>query len=350
MSGPVLYIDLNAIKRNWQNLAARSQATCAAVIKADAYGLGMQKIALALHQVGCNKFFVATLAQAAALREMCPQADIYVLHGEGPVDDFLHHRLTPVLSAQAQVEGWLQKSDVPFAVHVDTAMNRLGLTATEFEQLVQNEAFKGRLCLLISHLACADAPDHPLNTTQLARFEKICALAPGVPASLCNSSGIFLGEGYHFDLLRPGVALYGLNPTPAQANPMAPVVRLEAPILALRQVKKGETISYGAAFSAPKDMTVAVVEAGYAHGFMRSLSDKAMAAVGTHAAPAVGRITMDLSMFDVSDVPVDILAKARILTLMGGAADDADTLAAKAGTIGYEILTSLGAGCTRVYI
>jgi alanine racemase len=278
-AGAVLEIDLGAVTANWRLLARRAApAQCAAVVKANAYGLGAAPVAKALAAAGCRLFFVATLDEAIALRAaLGPEPEIAVFNGPfaGTAPEFAAHGLIPVLNEPGQIEAWKTQAPAPAILHVDTGMSRLGLSAREFAALGDDL----RKCAIpwravISHLACADTPDHGLNEQQRARFAAAVQRIPGIPASLAASSGIFLGPAYHFDFVRPGAALYGVNPQPGGANPMRQTVRLSGKILQVREIDRGESVGYGAAHVMQKPGRVATVAVGYADGWLRSLSQR----------------------------------------------------------------------------
>jgi len=355
----VLTIDLDAIVDNYRVLQRRSApAETGAAVKADAYGLGAERVAPALAGAGCRSFFVAHLDEGIALRRILPAAWIAVLHGPpaGAERDLVEHRLTPVLSEPGQVTRWAKlathtPSRLSAILQIDTGMTRLGLGRTEVEALVADHAILNalRLTTVMSHLACADEPLHPLNAAQLARFDELRALLPPLKASLANSSGIFLGPGSHFDLVRPGVALYGVNPAPGQKNPMRPVVRLTAPVIQLRHLEGPAAVGYGARHRSEAGRRIATVAVGYADGYLRSLSGCGHASIDGLRVPVVGRVSMDLITLDVTEVPESRVEPGQAIDLIGEGCD-LDALAAKAGTIGYEILTSLGGRYLRRYL
>ena len=344
---------------NYRRLCAElGAAACAAVVKADAYGLGMARVAPALARAGARTFFVAQLEEATALRAMFPvEVEIYVLNGlgAGPVAEFQAGRVHPVLNSLGEIDAWAAAARaagraLPAAVHIDTGISRLGLPDDELEALA---ADRGRLAgidlrYLLSHLACADRPEHPLNAEQLRRFRAARARLPDAPASLANSSGIFLGADYHLDLARPGVALYGVNPTPGQPNPMRQVVRLQGKILQVREIDASRTVGYGATHRAAGPTRIATVAVGYADGYLRSLSNRGSAWLGDRRVPVVGRVSMDLITLDVTGASAEAARPGAFVDLIG--ADlSTDEVAEAAGTIGYEILTSLGRRYHRVY-
>jgi len=361
-TGGILTIDLEAIVANWRELGERvAPAACAAVVKADGYGCGLEAVSSALARAGCTTFFVAHVAEGRAVRSAAPAATIYVLNGllPGTAPAYVGCNLHPILGSLAELAEWQAFVAATgwhggAALHVDTGMNRLGLA---FEEAVwvaaQPPATRGEVVLLISHLACAEAPDHPLNARQLAAFGELRALFPGVPGSLANSSGIFLGPDAHHDMVRPGVALYGGNPTPLHVNPMRPVVRLCGRIIQVRTVAQGETVGYGATWTATRSTRIAVVSIGYGDGVLRAASASdgragAEVIVAGHRCPLAGRISMDLLAIDVSNVPEGLPRRGDMATLIGEEIT-VDELASHAGTIAYEILTSLGRRYARVY-
>ena len=360
----ILTIDLDAVAANYRamrDLAA--PAECAAVVKADAYGLGMARIAPVLWRAGCRTFFVATLEEGEHLRALLPEATIYVLAGlmPGTAELYRTHGLRPVLNSADEVGEWAafciaHDERLACAVHIDSGMNRLGLSAEDVERI----AAEGgplpalTLSLVMSHLACADEPDHPKSDGQRRMFDRLRALLPAAPASLANSPGILLGRNYTYDLVRPGLALYGGHPRRHGANPFRPVVQLKGRILQLRDVAKGETVGYGASRTIRKPARVAVVSVGYADGFLRALSvadgEEGFAGyLGPHAAPLVGRVSMDLVTLDVSLVPEALAQRGAWVELIGPNVP-AHVLAAHARTIDYEVLTNLGRRALRRYL
>jgi alanine racemase len=353
-----LTIDLAAIAANFRFLASKLQgARCGAVVKADAYNLGLAQVAPALAAVGCRDFFVADVDEAIALRRLAPQAAIYVLNGPAAetVAEFEDHRLVPVLNDLAQIARWAAHAKArewrQAALHVDTGMSRLGLPPDELDTLAGEPGrLEGiELACVISHLACGDEPDHPLNREQLEAFRAARARLPAAPASLANSAAVFLGPEYHFDLARPGAALYGLRPLLKGPNPMRATVRLEAPILQVRRVDSPMTVGYGATHQVPTRGRVATLPVGYADGYLRALSNRGSAFISGIRAPVIGRVSMDLITLDVSAVPESLAQPGATVELIG-AHYSVDDLAEDAGTIGYEILTSLGRGYLRRYV
>ncbi|WP_043361106.1 alanine racemase [Belnapia sp. F-4-1] len=349
----VLVIDLGAVAANWRQLAAAAPGAVGAAVKADGYGLGAVPVARALLAAGCRHFFVAHLSEGVAVREAVgPGPMVAVLNGFPPGIAGAEG-LVPVLNGLPDVAAWTAAARqagraLPALLHVDTGMARLGLDAGELERVAEDHGLLAGLDLLyvMTHLACADAPAHRLNAEQARRFGAACARLPAVPRSFANSSGLFLGPDFASDLGRPGCALYGINPTPGRPNPMRQAARLEAPILQVREIPAGAAVGYGASWVASRPSRIATVAAGYADGYLRALSGRATGILAGRSVPLVGRVSMDLITFDVTDVPLPAPGDRIGLIGPGQTPDD---LAAAAGTIGYEILTSLGARYRRDY-
>jgi alanine racemase len=358
----ILTIDLDAIIANWRSLEKRAvPAECAAVVKADGYGCGLEPVTRALAGAGCKTFFVATIDEARKARAVAPDAAIFVLDGffNGCGTAFAAINASPVIGDLAELAEWdgfrrASGWSGSAALHVDTGMNRLGLPPAEAMALAQRvrEPNHG-INLIMSQLACAETPQHPLNSRQIADFREIAFAFSGITASLANSSGIFLGTNACHDLVRPGAALYGVNPTPEAANPMAPVVDLKARVAQIRNVERGETVGYGATWTARRPTRLAIVTTGYADGYFRAAGGvdgvrSADAIVAGLRCPIAGRISMDLMAIDVTDVPHGALHRGDMVTLIGDGIS-IDELAQYFGTIGYEVLTSLGRRYHRVY-
>ena len=362
-AGGLLTIDLGALVENWRALSRRAMpAECAAVVKADAYGCGLEKVAAALVRAGCKTFFVADLSEARRLRATAPDAAIYVLNGLMPntAPVYAELRVRPVIGSMLELAEWdaftaAQQWRGGAALHVDTGMNRLGISANEAAAMASRiRAENHGITLVMSHLACADEPEHALNERQIALFREVRLLYRGIPSSLANSSGIFLSDRAHCDVVRPGVALYGVNPTPGQTNPMRPVIDLKARIAQVRNVPKGETVGYSAGWTARRATRLAIVAVGYADGYLRSSgsSDETpggAAIVAGKRCPLAGRVSMDLLAIDVTEVPEGTVRRGDIATLIGDELT-LDEVARNAGTIGYELLTSLGRRYHRVYL
>ncbi len=352
-AGAVLEIDLGAIRENWRSLSARTGRPCAAVVKADAYGLGATVVAPALHAEGARTFFVAHLDEALAIRPVLPDAEIFVLNGlpPGAEAECAAAGVVPVLNSLGQVDAWTECARrtgraLPAAVQVDSGMSRMGLPGDELDALAADPLRLAgiELRLVMSHLACAERQDHAMNRAQLARFQAARRSLPAAPASLANSSGIFLGPDFHFDLARPGAAMYGIAPVAGAPNPMRPVVRLHGRIVEVRDIPAGAQVGYGAAWTAARPSRIATVSVGYADGYLRSLSHRATAHVGDTPVSLVGIVSMDSVTFDVTDAPE---AVAGGFVELIGARNSVDALAAAGGTIGYEVLTSLGSRYAR---
>ena len=358
----ILTVDLDAVVANWRKLEKTSvPSECAGVIKADAYGCGLDPVARALAAAGCKTFFVATLDEAKAAREALPSADIYVLDGffQNCGDAFAKINCKPVIGDLNELAEWdvfCRRSGWAggAAIHIDTGMNRLGLRLVEAQGIVPRiNAGDHGITLVMSHLACAETLNHPLNGKQLAAFREIASLFSGVPASLSNSSGVFLGAQFQFDLMRPGAALYGINPTPEADNPMQPAVDLKARIVQIRNVERGESVGYGATWTARRPTKLAIVAAGYADGYFRAASANdgtrgAEVVVAGKRCPIAGRVSMDLIAVDITDLEKNAARRGHMVTLIGEGIT-VDELAHHFGTIGYEVLTSLGKRYARIY-
>ncbi len=356
----ILHIDLKALQSNYKMLSTRAamSETCG-VVKADAYGLGADQVVRALYHAGCRTFFVAHLEEALQIDGQYPDIKIYVLNGllTGEAEEFAaHETIFPVLNNLQDVSVWQnfaarQQKKLPAALHIDTGMNRLGLGTREYETLLseKEQILQGiDIKFIMSHFSSADEKNHPETPRQAARFAEIMSHFPRVPASLSNSAGIFVSPDYHYDLVRPGMALYGLNPTPHTDNPMQPVVSLQTRILNIQTIKAGESVGYGAAYRAEKEETLATVNLGYADGFLRCLSNKGHLYWQGQACPIRGRVSMDLVTVSIDHLGEKPQAGDMMEVI--GLSQSADDLAAAAGTIGYEILTSLGNRYRREYV
>ncbi|NMM44284.1 alanine racemase [Rhodospirillaceae bacterium KN72] len=360
-SPTTLTIDLDAIVQNWQFLCSRTgHGRSAAVVKANGYGLGLSPVARSLAAGGCKTFYVAHLDEGIALRQVLDKSDIRigVLNGllPGQEEVFLEHRLWPSLCDPGQIDRWAafcraNSIPLPALLHIDTGMSRTGLDRTETADLIDNpDRLQGiDLRFVMSHMACADDPAHPMNREQQQRFADAVNRLPKATegAMLAASSAIFLGSDWHFDWVRPGVCLYGVRPNTTAPNPMKPVVTLQSRILQVRQIDAPESVGYGASHRAEGPTRIATIAVGYADGFLRSLSNSASAWLGDIEVPLVGRVSMDLVTLDVTAVPT---AQAGDTVTLIGPNQDVDAVADKAGTIGYEILTSLGARYARSYV
>ena len=367
-AGAILTVDLDAIVSNYRLLRDRAGgARCAAVVKADAYGLGAGPVATALAVAGCRDFFVALLAEAVELRGILataapdahiPDAHIYVLNGlfAGEEATYAAHGLIPILNTPDEIAAWRAfaagaGTAQAAAIQIDTGMSRLGLEPADIEALcAADDGFSGiDIRLAMSHLACAYDRGDPLNHRQRALFDAARARLPAAPASLANSSGIFLGTEFHYDLVRPGASLFGISPLKEIPNPMAQVIRLQGKILQVRDVDRGRTVGYGATHRATRKSRLATVGVGYADGYLRSLSNRGSGFIGNKRVPVVGRVSMDLITLDVTEIAEPDARPGALVDLICDH-HTIDQLAAEAGTIGYEILTGLGARYHRRYI
>jgi alanine racemase len=358
LAGAVLTIDLGALRRNFRLLRDEAAgARCAAVLKADAYGLGADKVAPVLAQEGCDTFFVAHVSEGIALRHVLgDKADIFVLNGLPPGAEgaCAASGLIPVLNTEPQLAAWRDAASalartLPAALQVDSGMARMGMSPAEVEHITADPGAFGGLDvrLIMSHLACADESEHRANRAQFDSFLRLSARLPQAARSLANSSGIFLGPEFHFDLVRPGAALYGINPQPRRPNPLAPVVQLEAKVIQTRSVEAREGIGYGHVVRADRALQLATIALGYADGWPRHA--QAAAWYQGVRLPFIGRVSMDSIILDVSALPPGTLAPGALVELIGPH-QSVDEVAAVAGTIGYEILTSLGRRFHRVYV
>jgi alanine racemase len=361
-TGGTLIIDLDAVEENFRALTRLLRPSeCAAVVKANAYGLGLEPVTAKLAKAGCRTFFVADIAEARRVRACAQDATVYVLNGFSPdaAAAFAEINIQPVINTLPELAEW--DSFVAAsgwrggaAIHVDTGMNRLGISIAEAAGLasrLQNETHG--FTLLMSHLACAELPGHPLTASQIRQFRELRLLYQGLPASLANSSGIFLGEHVHFEMARPGAALYGINPMPGRTNPMRSTIELTGRVLQLRQVQQSETVGYGGAWTARRGSRIAVVSLGYADGLLRSASGKdgkrgGTAVIAGKRCPIAGNISMDLVCIDVTEIAEDAVHRGDFATFIGEHIP-LDEVAESAGTIAYEILTRLAPRCHVVY-
>lgn len=352
-----LRVRLGAIVENYRICARLSGTKVGTVVKADGYGLGAIPIAKALYEAGSDTFFVARLEEGIALRHALPDVRIFVLDG-CPFDTasaLVAHRLTPILNSLRQIDAWSAEArrghrKLDAAVHIDTGMNRLGLPADELAILSAEANRRLRdidVVLVMSHLACSEYPSTQMNREQLARFRGALASLPPVPASLSPSGGVCLGKDYAFDMVRPGIALYGGNPQPGRPNVFKPVVRLTGRVLQLRRVDKGESVGYGATFRTERPTTLATVGLGYADGLMRAIGNRGAGAIDGVRVPVAGRVSMDLITLDVTAIPS--VAVGSDVEFIGDTIR-VDEIAAKAGTATYEILTNLGKRLPRAYV
>lgn len=367
LAGGHLVIDLDALAHNYRRIAKEVHpAEAAGVVKADAYGLGIGPVAETLWAAGCRQFFVALPQEGIVLRQVLPDAQIFVfngLFGAEATASYSKARLIPVLNSPSDISfweayGWDSEQPRPCAIHLETGMNRLGLSAENARQFAEENALTGALTpiLVTTHLACADTPAHAMSAHQLEIFQQLRLLFPGVPSSIANSAGVFLGGDYHCDLVRPGIALYGGKPVADTKNPMRPVVTARSRVAQVKHVKQGEFAGYGAA-PILRDSILAVCSTGYADGYHRATSrpfdtssqPNALGFIHGHHVPILGRVSMDLTIFDVTDLGPDAVNIGDMIELFGVNVP-VDDVAAACNTISYELLTSLGQRYYREYV
>lgn len=358
----ILTVDLGALTANWRVLKKRAGgARCSAVVKADAYGIGLERASAALAGAGCDVFFVALVDEARRLRATLPTATIYVLNGLAPgtAGEFREHRLEPVLGSWPEIDEWdafaaASGEPLPAAFHIDTGMTRHGLSREDATALAERMGLLNfRPSLVMSHFACADEPTNPMNARQTGEFRALASLFPGIPASLANSAGILGQKDAMFDLVRPGISIYGGRALLAGDNAMRPVVRVDIRIAQVRKAKKGDAVGYGAQHHLAQDGRVAICGAGYADGIFRTAGGSdaragAEAIVARQRCPLVGRVSMDFFAVDVSALPDNEVKRGDYATILNEEVG-IDELAAHAGTIGYEVLTALGRRYARIY-
>jgi alanine racemase len=355
--GPRLTVDLAALARNWRALEQVSAgALCGAVVKADAYGTGIVAASEAFYGAGARFFFTATVDEGIAVRGALPDAHVFVLDGlyPGAAETYMANRLMPCLASLGMLEEWLafclrRNEAFPAALHFDTGMNRLGFRLGETEIVTSRIAeLNFAPQMVMSHFACADQPSHEKNRVQLALFQSLLAHFPNIPASLSNSAGLMTGRDHHFQMVRPGVALYGGRAVAGRRNPMSRVVTLEAPVLAVKEARTGESVGYGASYTLSRDSRIAILGLGYADGFFRALSSTnthmgGRVAIRGRQLPVLGRVSMDLVTVDVTDLGAQIPVPGEMAEVLGPNIS-VDDLADASGTIGYEILTALRHG------
>lgn len=344
MSTGRLHIDLGAIADNWRAMDALTQAETGAVVKANGYGMGSGIVSQALARAGCRRFFVAAAEEGPAVREALgpgPMIGVFGGHMAGDAELIRDHQLTPMLNSVDQMLRHVEAlPGHPFGIQLDTGMNRLGMEPAEWTAL-RDIALAQNPVLIMSHLACGDEPDHAMNLQQLHAFHQMTE-GLNIPRSLSATAGILLGSDFHFDLTRPGIGLYGGWPfTDAK-----PVVDISLPVIQIRELDAGETVGYANAFTAPHPMRIATVSSGYADGLIRAMGNGGLGMLfaGDTPCPMIGRVSMDLITADVSHLP-DLPESLSIL----GPTQSIDQLAEAAGTIGHEVLTSLGARYARSY-
>lgn len=340
-------IDRPALKNNFKHLRRMVGKSCevASVVKADAYGLGVESVVSSLAEEGCSFFYVAHLDEAFEVRKWT-KSPIAILSGpsSGSKNDFVANNFLPVLNSPEDVRAWGQG---PSIWHIDTGMNRLGLKENDFLSVLSSTPHRPQI--LMTHFVASDEINNPLTVEQVRKFDSVAMRLPNTAQSICNSSGIFRSSAWHLQQVRPGMALYGLNPTPETSNPMRPVVRWDAKILQVRKAESRETVGYGATRSLKRDSVLATIGIGYADGFLRSGSNRAFVYWKGRPYPVAGRVSMDLVVVDLTDCPSPLPHAGDWLEVIGSN-QSADTLATDLGTIGYEVLTSLSRRAERIIL
>ncbi|MBI1273306.1 MAG: alanine racemase [Alphaproteobacteria bacterium] len=355
---PFARVDLAALAANYKTLKLEAaRAETAPAVKADAYGLGAEAVVQKLSEQGCKTFFTAYASEAIGLRAIAPYAVFFALHGvsDAAPEDLLAHNIVPVLNDPGAIAQWkafaaARGKKLPACIHIDTGINRLGLTPGEMDALCTDpHALDGiNAVMWASHFACADEAGHPMNRRQIESFRAALARLPAAPASMSNSCGIYLGQDAHFNMTRPGIALYGGNPLPGKPNPMQTVVTLYSPVIQVRDVAEGMTIGYGATHKFARPARTATLALGYADGYHRTLGNTGTVWINGVAAPVIGRVSMDLITVDITGLPENSV-KPGTLAEIFGPSRPVDKIAAEAKTISYEILTSLGSRIRRIY-
>ena len=355
----LITIDLDALEANYRFCREQMQpASCAAVVKADAYGLGLREIAPVLRHAGCRQFFTATHAEGVTLRGLLPDVEIYVFEGVTELSQaaFCDHELVPVLISPAHSAFWANKArslgrPLPAIIHIDTGMTRLGFGEHELHELLERPEDLDWLDTryIMTHFACADEPGASTSREQLEQFNRLRQLVPPAPTSVGNSAGGLLGKDFSGDMARIGIALFGGNPYQGDMPPLEPVLRVQSRILQLREISEGTTVGYGATYQAKSNTRIATVGTGYADGYPWSLGNHGIASIGGHRAPVVGRVSMDLITLDVTGIPDDLVQPGCMVDLIGPDIS-LEEVAERAGTINYEILTRLGQRARRKFL
>lgn len=355
----ILTIDLDALASNYRFCCKQvSPGTCAAVVKADGYGLGIKRVARALHHAGCRKFFTATHREGMTLRSLLPDVEIFVLEGvtELSIGAFQEQSLIPVLINLQQTRAWADLAaalgnPLPAIINIDTGMTRLGFAESELRKLASDPNLIRRIDLryVMTHFACAEDTASAMPTQQLERFARLRALLPDAPTSIGNSAGSLRGPDLAGDLARVGIALFGGNPFGANGIPLRPVLRVQSRILQLREISTETTVGYGATFTARPGMKIATVGIGYADGYPWSLGNCGIAAIEGHRVPVIGRVSMDLITLDVSGLAEELIQPGQLVDLIGPDIS-LEEVAQRAGTITWEILTGLGQRANRTFL
>ena len=355
----LITVDLDALEANYQFCREQLKpASCAAVVKADAYGLGIGQIAPALWDAGCQQFFTATFREGIKLRSFLPDAEVYVLEGvtEVSLQAFCEHALVPVLISPAHAVLWAGQAremghPLPAIIHLDTGMTRLGFGEPELREFLQNrddlEWLDTRY--IMTHYACADEPEQAKTRQQLEQFDRLRALLPPAPTSVGNSAGGLLGEPWSGNMARVGIALFGGNPYLGDKPALKPVLRIQSRVLQLREIAAGTTVGYGATHTADSRTMIATVGTGYADGYPWSLGNRGVASVAGHRVPVVGRVSMDLITLDVTGVPPELVQPGQMVDLIGPDVS-LEEVAERAGTVNYEILTRLSQRARRKFL
>ncbi len=356
-----LNVDLSKIQKNYKTYQEQvAPAKTSTVLKADAYGLGVGKIFLALLEVDCQDFFVATLGEGIFLRNLSKKGNIYILNGikYDEIEAFAECNLVPVLNDLAQINIWndfAKKQNQKFSaiLHIETGLNRQAISFLEVKKIAKTtRKILSNIDVLyvIGHLACANQIDNVRNKEQLNRFKEIIKLLPNYKYSLVNSSGIFLGKEYHFDLVRPGAGLFGINPTPYfKANPMEQVFNLMSKVIHIKKIEEDGMVGYGNICPVAKNMVLATVPIGYADGYLRSLSNKSYVYIKNKSVPVLGYVSMDMIMIDISSFKKNEIKIGDEVEIIGENVK-LSQLASRAETISYEIIASLGHRCRRNYL
>ncbi|HXJ01121.1 MAG TPA: alanine racemase [Micropepsaceae bacterium] len=355
-----LTVRLGSVAANYREVLRRApSASAAPVVKANAYGMGLAPVTHALSNAGADSFFVARLEEGIEARALLPHARIFVFDGVAPgtASALVSHRLTPVLNSLEEITEWSMRAkadrvELDAVLQIDTGMNRSGLSHAELSQLASRvrESLVGiNLVLILSHLALADEPDREMNWVQLARFRAALAALPAAPASLSASAGIELGRDFHFDMVRPGLAIYGGKPVQTRPNPYRTVAVLTGCVLQIRHIDEGETVGYAATFTAARPSRLAIVATGYADGLIRAGAARGRAAIAGVRVPFAGRMSMDLLALDATDVPLPVLNRGTEVEFMGDTVT-LEEVAEAAGTITHEVLTSISPRARRIYV